>query len=138
MTDIAATPFDLVGGSEAVERIVDRFYDLIESDADYAGLRDLHGPDLGPVRQGLAAYIAGWLGGPRDWFERPGKNCVMSMHAPLAISTDIAGQWTHAMIRAISSEPELDERLGSQMAEALARMAHGMINRIDAEPAPAS
>lgn len=132
MTDNTPSAFQLIGGNETVMAIVDRFYDLIDSDPDYAGLRALHGPDLGPTRDGLASYITGWLGGPRDWFDTPGKGCIMSLHAPLAVTTDIAGQWTHAMIRAISSEPGLDERLGSQISEALARMAHGMINRAEA------
>lgn len=132
MSDSSPTPFDLVGGKPAVDAIVGRFYDLIESDPDYAGLRAVHGPDLGPVREGLASYITGWLGGPRDWFETPGKGCIMSLHNGFAITTDIAGQWINAMIRAIAAEPGLDEHLGSQMAEALGRMAHGMINRTEA------
>ena len=53
-----ATPFDLIGGHPAIQRIVERFYDLMEQDPAYAELRALHAPDLSPMRRSLALFLA--------------------------------------------------------------------------------
>ena len=73
--------------------ITERFYDLMEQDPEFAELRAIHAPDLAPMRESLPLFLAGWAGGPRDWFERnPGK-CMMSMHAPFPINRQTAEQW---------------------------------------------
>jgi hemoglobin len=123
--DTVATPFDVVGGSEAVARFVNRFYDLMDTDPDYAELRALHAADLAPMRRSLAGFLAAWLGGPRDWFDQnPGK-CMMSAHASIPVSARTARQWTAAMARALADTgvpPEIAER----MNDAFTRMAAGM------------
>lgn len=129
MPDPIPTPFQLIGGPEPVEAIVARFYALMDADPAYAALRAMHGEDLAPVRAGLAAYLTAWLGGPRDWFDIPGNGCIMSLHRPLPITPDLAGQWVAAMGRAIADQPGIDALFAAQMAQALGRMAHGMINR---------
>lgn len=35
-----------IGGEETVRRVVDRFYDLMDEDPDYYGIRKLHAKDL--------------------------------------------------------------------------------------------
>ncbi|MEY4869183.1 MAG: hypothetical protein RIS11_377, partial [Pseudomonadota bacterium] len=44
-------PFDRIGGREPIARMVDRFYDLMDSEPDFAELRAMHGPDLAPMRE---------------------------------------------------------------------------------------
>ena len=120
------SPYEQLGGAPVIEAIVERFYDLMESDPAYAGLRAMHAEDLGPMRASLAGFLAGWSGGPRDWFEaRPGA-CMMSLHAKLPINRDLAGQWIEAMSRAIVAQPGLDPPLANAFTDTLARMAMGM------------
>jgi len=121
------TPYEIIGGSEAVRALVDHFYDLIERDPAYAPLRAIHAEDLGGVRAGLAGFMAGWLGGPRDWFGQ-GK-CVMSLHGPIAIDPALADQWADAMRRAIDGQPGLEADFRDKMTEALRHIARSMINR---------
>lgn len=128
MSEARTTPFDIIGGRAPVEAIVNRFYDLVDGDPAYAELRAMHAPDLGPVRASLAGYLVAWMGGPRDWFETAPNTCIMSLHGGYQISTDVAGQWAGAMSRAIAAEPGLDPKFAAAMNEAIARMAHGMIN----------
>ena len=122
------TPFDRIGGRSTVDRLVARFYDLMEFDPAYAELRGLHDRDLGPMRESLAGFLTGWLGGPRDWFEaHPGK-CMMSMHATVPVDLKTARQWVHAMARAIEAA-EVESGLAAQMNQAFARMAANMASR---------
>jgi len=121
-----ATPFDLIGGHPAIQRIVERFYDLMDQDPAYAELRALHAPDLSPMRRSLALFLAAWCGGPRDWFEdNPGK-CMMSVHKSIPIPPAVAEQWADAMQRAIADCGPEDEKLGAEMSELLSRMARSM------------
>jgi hemoglobin len=121
-----ASPFERIGGHAAMRAITDRFYDLMDRDPAYAELRAIHAEDLGFMRESLPLFLAGWAGGPRDWFERnPGK-CMMSAHGGIAITRATAGQWAEAMTRAIAESDVADREIAGAMAEVLGRMAQGM------------
>lgn len=121
-----ASPFERIGGHAAMQAITDRFYDLMEQDPAYAELRAIHAADLAPMRAALSLFLAGWAGGPRDWFEaNPGK-CMVSMHAPFPIGSQTAAQWADAMTRAIADTDLANREVGDAMADVLSRMAKGM------------
>lgn len=123
---IAKSPFERVGGHPVLVAICERFYDLMEQDPAYAELRAMHAEDLGFMRQALPQFLAGWAGGPRDWFEaNPGK-CMMSLHTPFPIGRQTAGQWAEAMTRAIAGTDVADREIADAMADVLGRMARGM------------
>lgn len=120
------TAYEALGGRAAIERIVARFYDLMEQDPAYAELRALHAADLMPMRESLAGFLAGWSGGPRDWFDsNPGK-CMVSAHRDIPVTPETARQWSDAMRRAIEDCPPQDERVGQAMADVLHNLAIGM------------
>ncbi len=122
----ATSPFERVGGHPVLQAICERFYDLMDQDPAYAALRAMHAEDLAAMRQALPQFLAGWAGGPRDWFEaNPGK-CMMSMHAPFPIGRDTATQWAEAMTRAIADTEVADREIADAMADVLSRMAKGM------------
>lgn len=122
----ATSPFDRIGGHPAMRAITERFYDLMEQEPEFAELRAIHAADLAPMRESLPLFLAGWAGGPRDWFERnPGK-CMMSMHAPFPITRQTAEQWADAMTRAIAETELADREIAEAMADVLTRMARGM------------
>lgn len=124
----APTPFEAIGGVAPIAAVVDRFYDLMETDPAYTELRDLHGPDLTPMRASLTGFLTAWLGGPRDWFAaRPGA-CMMSIHAPVPVTPQTAGQWTDAMSRALA-DTGVETELRALIDEAFGRMSRGMAAR---------
>ncbi|OYU71579.1 MAG: globin [Alphaproteobacteria bacterium PA2] len=135
MTDPASTTasepetlYEAIGGAPTVRRIVNRFYDLMDFDASYSELREIHASDLTPMRESLAGFLDGWLGGPRDWFEaHPGK-CMMSMHAAVPVSPSSAGQWVEAMSRALD-EAEVEPTLKALIKQAFGNMARNMAAR---------
>lgn len=122
------TPYERVGGEETVRRLVGRFYDLMETDAAVAPLRQMHAPDLGPMRERLTDFMVGWLGGPPRYFQRPDAKCMGQAHASFAIDASIRDQWMSCMGRALDETP-MDDGLRALIRTALTRMTEGMRNR---------
>lgn len=120
------TPFERLGGHAVFQAIVDRFYDLMDSEPAYAELRAMHAEDLAPMRASLAGFLAGWAGGPRDWFEANPGRCMMSIHRSFTIRPDVAEQWAEAMRRAIADVAPDDRQLAEAMAGVLDDLARGM------------
>lgn len=124
--ELARTPYDMIGGTGPIREIVDRFYDLMESDEAYAELRALHAPDLMPMRSSLSSFLAAWMGGPRDWFEEHPGRCMMSAHKGVPITAATASQWSDAMRRAIEGstiDPQFGAKLGRALSDLALRMA---------------
>jgi len=120
------TPFYRLGGHPTFQAICDRFYDLMDSEPAYAELRAMHAADLAPMRKALPLFLAGWAGGPRDWFEANPGRCMMSVHKPYAISRAVAGQWAEAMRRAVADVAPEPADMAEAMGDVLARLATGM------------
>ena len=53
----AVTPFQRLGGEPGVRRLVDRFYDLMDLEPAFAGLRALHPADLDGSRDKLFWFL---------------------------------------------------------------------------------
>lgn len=120
------TPFEEIGGREAVRHLSDAFYDLIDTDPAYAVLRSLHAPDLTPTRDSLTDFLTAWLGGPRSWFEDRPRICIMAMHRAIPTTRDTAIQWLSAMETALRRN-RVAAPLQVTILQGLARMANHMI-----------
>jgi hemoglobin len=120
------TPYHRLGGAPVFEAIANRFYDLMDSDPAYAELRAMHAADLTPMRASLPKFLAGWAGGPRDWFEENPGRCMVSLHAPFTIEPLTANQWAEAMERAIAEVAPEPADIARSMSETLARIARSM------------
>jgi hemoglobin len=80
-----ATPFEWIGGEDKVRALVDRFYDLMDLEPDYAELRAAHGTELQRARDNLFWFLCGWLGGPQHYTERFGHPRLRMRHMPFKI-----------------------------------------------------
>ena len=120
------TPFERLGGRPAIAAIVNRFYDLMDSDPAYAGLRAMHAPDLTPMRSSLTGFLSGWSGGPRDWFDANPGRCMMSVHKPFVITHELAGQWVDCIKRAIADAGPDDPQMCEALSGVLEQLARGM------------
>jgi hemoglobin len=90
MTEPAAdskptTPFEQLGGVAGVRALVDRFYDLMDLEPDFADLRALHPTTLDGSRDKFAWFLTGWLGGPDLYVERFGHPMLRARHLPYPI-----------------------------------------------------
>jgi hemoglobin len=120
--------FQIMGGEGAVRTLVDRFYDLMDLEPGFAGIRALHPPELDGSRDKLFWFLCGWLGGPAHYIERFGHPRLRARHLPFAIGISERDQWLACMNQAMSElaiEPALRERL----AEAFHGTADWMRNR---------
>lgn len=122
----ATNPYERIGGIAVLQQIANRFYDLMDQDPAYRALRAMHAPDLAPMRESLPAFLAGWAGGPRQWFEANSGKCMMSMHKPFPITRKTANQWADAMSRAIADVAPADREIAKALSDVLAQMARGM------------
>lgn len=57
--------FAQLGGVAVIEQLVERFYALMDSLPEAAGIRAMHGPNLAPVKEVLVRYLTEWTGGPQ-------------------------------------------------------------------------
>ena len=109
------TPYDSLGGDDAVRRLSDSFYDIIE--AESPGLRAMLPRDTSSSRQKLYEFLSGWTGGPQLYVEKRGHPRLRMRHLPFVIGTPEAVEWLRCMSSALDvvgvEEPlrgYLDER----------------------------
>jgi hemoglobin len=123
-----ASPYELLGGEATLRELVERFYDLMDLEPEYAEIRKLHPTDLANSRQKLFMFLSGWLGGPGLYAERYGHPMLRARHLPFAIGTAERDAWMACMMRAME-DVGVEERLRAALAEALFGTADWMRNR---------
>ena len=122
------TPFAWIGGEDAVHRLTERFYDLMDLEPVYAQLRAVHGSDLANARQRLFWFLCGWLGGPQFYTERFGHPRLRARHMPFAIGITERDQWLACMDQAIA-ETGVDADLRKRLNESYFQTADWMRNQ---------
>ena len=122
-----ATPFEWIGGEEKVRALVDRFYDLMDLEPDYAELRAAHGTELQRARDNLFWFLCGWLGGPQHYTDRFGHPRLRMRHMPFKIGIKERDQWVACMDQAMR-ETAIDEKLRERLKESFMGTADWMRN----------
>jgi hemoglobin len=120
--------FELVGGESRVRELVDRFYDLMDLEPEFAGIRVLHPPSLDGSRDKLYWFLCGWLGGPNHYIERLGHPMLRARHLPFAIASSERDQWLRCMAWAME-DVGLPERLRERLLRAFFDTADWMVNQ---------
>jgi len=107
------TAFELVGGEERVRALVDRFYDLMDLEPDFAALRALHPPTLENSRDKFFWFLCGWMGGPDHYISRFGHPRLRARHMNFAIASP-----PHVLLRyrRLDAKPPGLRRLGGASA----------------------
>lgn len=123
-----ATFFELLGGVERVRELVEKFYDVMDSDPQAAGIRALHPADLTEAREKLFMFLTGWTGGPQLYIDRYGHPFLRKRHMPFAIGESERDQWMYCMVKAMH-EIGIEEPVLTKLAEQLWGVADFMRNR---------
>ena len=124
----AAAPFALLGGEPGVRGLVDRFYDLMDLEPAFAGIRALHPQQLEGSRDKLHWFLCGWLGGPDHYQQRFGHPRLRARHLPYAIGIAERDQWLACMALALQ-QCDVPPPLAQRLMQAFAGTADWMRNR---------
>jgi hemoglobin len=122
------TPYERIGGEPAVRALVDRFYDLMDLEHGYAGIRALHPTSLEGSRDKLFWFLCGWLGGPQHYAERFGHPMLRARHLPFSIGIAERDQWMACMTQAMA-EVGLEADFAQRLAASFFNTADWMRNR---------
>ena len=116
------TFFEMLGGEEKgaenIRKLVETFYDVMDSDPKVQPIRAMHQVDLTSAREKLFMFLMGWTGGPQLYIERYGHPRLRARHMPFAIDESARDQWMYCMIKAMHElgyEDDLMKKLATQL-----------------------
>jgi hemoglobin len=98
------SPYDLLGGRAAVERLAARFYEVMERDepALAAVHRQAETGGVDPeVKRRFALFLVGWLGGPQDYMTAHGHPRLRMRHGRVPVDEQLRDAWLRCMTRAL-------------------------------------
>ncbi|WP_428852506.1 group II truncated hemoglobin [Imbroritus primus] len=124
-TDVTA--FDLIGGEQKVRDLVDRFYDLMDLEPEFAPLRAMHPTTLDGSRDKLFWFLCGWLGGPNHFVDRFGHPMLRARHLPYEIGIAERDQWVRCMALAMQDQ-NVPEPLQMRLMDGFLKTADWMRN----------
>ncbi|GAA2879487.1 hemoglobin [Aminobacter niigataensis] len=101
-----------LGGEEAIRRLVEIFYDIVEQDEEAAELHLLHrrGHGVAHSREEQFNYLCGFFGGPSYYVQKHGHSRLKEIHEHVAIGPELRDLWLKCMRQAVD-KAELPERL---------------------------
>jgi len=123
-----ATAFEQIGGQVAVDRIIDSFYDRMDTLPEARLIRVMHPEDLASTRAVLKRYLAEWLGGPRAYSQERGHPRLRARHLPFSIGDEERDAWMLCMRGAVE-DVITDVAIREWLLEKLAGVASWMRNR---------
>lgn len=124
------TPYEEIGGESAVRKLVQRFYQLMDTLPETYGIRRMHAEDLSGSEEKLFLFLSGWFGGPQLYVERYGPPFLRARHLPFSIGVSERDQWMTCMTQALD-EVVADNALRARLQESFAALANHMRNRAE-------
>lgn len=132
---VSATPYAAIGGEAVVRALVERFYDLMDLEPAFAGIRGLHPDTLDGSREKLFLYLSGWLGGPPLYVEKHGHPMLRARHLPFPIGIAERDAWLACMLQAME-DTGVEESLRMALLKAFFGTADWMRNQREPGAAP--
>ncbi|MBU8906908.1 globin [Desertibacillus haloalkaliphilus] len=121
------TPYDLVGGNQTIEKLVDAFYHRVSHHPDLA---PIFPDDLTETARKQKQFLTQFLGGPTLYSDEHGHPMLRARHMPFKITPTRATAWLNCMKEAMD-EVELHGPLRDQIFSRLTFTAHHMVNHPD-------
>ncbi|MCJ2177797.1 group II truncated hemoglobin [Novosphingobium album (ex Hu et al. 2023)] len=132
MTEANVSMFERIGGEHTIDRLVESFYHRMDTLVEARGIRDMHDPDLEPVKRVLKRYLTEWLGGPDLYSSERGHPRLRQRHMGFPIGDAARDAWMLCMDGALA-ETVADEGACQNIRESMKKLADWMRNRQDAE-----
>ena len=96
--------FRSAGGSLGVIKLVEEFYQIMQTNPEFKELRALHHSDVKSSSDKLSTFLIGWLGGPRNYREKFGPISIPQAHQQIAVNEQTKEQWLDCMQLAIDQQ----------------------------------
>jgi hemoglobin len=125
-----ANAYELMGGSEKVRAVVETFYE--EMFRNEPALTKLHrlDPDgrvAKPMREKVALYLIGWMGGPQDYVAQNGHPRLRMRHFHVKVDKAMSEAWMRSMKSAFEKHQVTGE-VRAFLEEKLTALADHMRN----------
>jgi len=121
------TPYELIGGEETVQNLVNAFYPKVYADPD---LSPLFEGDMKEIKRKQKMFLTQFLGGPTLYSNEFGPPAMRARHLPFEITPTRAKAWL-ACMRDAMDEIGLDGPMRKAIYERLEQVAAIMINTPD-------
>ncbi len=119
--------YERIGGQQTVDRLVESFYARMDSLAEARIVRELHGPDLEPIRAVLKLYLGEWLGGPPLYSAEKGHPRLRQRHLHVPIGEAERDAWLLCMKGAMD-EVIADADARGEICAVIEKLANWMRN----------
>jgi hemoglobin len=96
--------YKAAGCIEGIIKLVDTFYNYVDTLADAKTIRKMYPEDLTISKQKLAYFLSGWLGGPRSYQEHYGSISIPRVHSHMKIGTAQRDAWLFCMKKAVDEQ----------------------------------
>lgn len=122
--------YELAGGEDGVRRLVETFYDIVETRPEGRPLLALHmrGHGVAHSRIEQFNFLSGFFGGPQLYAERHGHSNVRLMHEHVEINPQARDAWINCMAMAID-DVGLPPDAKAKMMKPFTRVADILVNR---------
>ncbi|MBX6394266.1 MAG: globin [Alicyclobacillaceae bacterium] len=123
------TPYELIGGAEALRRLVEAFYKRV---AEHPDLKPIFPEDLAPVRERQYKFLTQFLGGPPLYSQEYGHPMLRARHMRFPITPKRAKAWLSCMSEAMD-EAGIQGPIRDFVFERLTLTARHMVNTPDGQ-----
>ena len=106
-----------LGGVEGIRRLVELFYEEMDTLPEAKRIRDLHPSDLEMSIDKLACFLSGWTGGPKLYSEKYGSIKIPIFHQHLPVEEAERDAWMLCMEGALARMDYASELQSYMMRE---------------------
>ena len=130
MSDVETklSPFDRLGGAVTIDRLVEAFYQRMDTLTAAGIIRAMHPSDLGSTKDVLKRYLGEWLGGPKLYSAEKGHPRLRQRHMGFKIGETERDAWLLCM-RGALEEQIADAGARQEIDAAMTKLADWMRNQ---------
>jgi len=115
------------GGPEAVARLVDAFYEAMDTLPEARTIRAMHASDLTATKAVLVDYLVEWMGGAKRYSAERGAPMLRRRHLPFPIDASARDAWLACMHEALAQHCA-DAALRAHLQASFAKVAAHLAN----------
>lgn len=102
---IENTSYKAAGELPGITKLVDAFYDYMNTVPEAKVIRVMHPKDLTISRDKLSCFLSGWLGGPKLFSEKYYPMSIPVVHKHLTVGEAERDAWLLCMKKAAADQP---------------------------------